>query len=166
MRPVASKAFDKDITFDLETSQEVLVIGQSSTNFSMQFREFDLVVQLFGVQDVLKPGKCVVEVLHLGSLEDKVTLSSMLFDVLVEFHHRDILGQVTDEDSLHGLVLLGRLIHWLLIGQILERFQIAELRECAKWAKSRDVGRLRVTLIQVDALLEVLHLHEVEQALK
>ena len=85
----------------------------------MKSRELDLLHKFSGIEYVAEPGKCIVEVLHLWTFEHKFTFASILFDVLVQLDHRDVLGQVANEDGLHGLVLLSSWGHLLCL-QILD----------------------------------------------
>jgi hypothetical protein len=87
MSPALAESFDEDVSTCVLGSEELLVAGESSAHFTMDFRELDVLDELAGGQDVAKAGESVVEVLHLGTLEDEFTLAGVLFDVLVEFDH-------------------------------------------------------------------------------
>ena len=67
MRPVNSEAFHKNVAPGFTASEEFFVIRESPTNFSMEFRELDVVEQSTSLDDVGKAAKSVVEVLESRS---------------------------------------------------------------------------------------------------
>ena len=67
VRPVNSEAFHKNIALGFTASEELLVIGQSSTNLAMKLRELDLIEKSTSLDDVGKAAKSVVEVLKSRS---------------------------------------------------------------------------------------------------
>jgi hypothetical protein len=67
VRPVNSEAFHKNVASRFTASEELLVVGKSSTNFSMKFRELDVVEQSTSLDNVGKAAKSVVEILESRS---------------------------------------------------------------------------------------------------
>ena len=73
MSPKVAKAFDKDIATHLDILEELFVVRQGSARLTMDLWELDVFEQLGCVQDVLEPGKGIVEVPHLGPKQDKIS---------------------------------------------------------------------------------------------
>jgi len=64
MGPVVSKALDEDVGLWGTVPQKLFVVGESSADFSAEFRELDVCEQLPSLHDVREPTECVVEVLQ------------------------------------------------------------------------------------------------------
>lgn len=67
--PLIAKAFDENVTFGLDTPQEIFVVGEGATGLAVQLGELDLLKELLGIQDVRESRKGVVKVLHLGPID-------------------------------------------------------------------------------------------------
>ena len=65
--PLVAEAFHEEIGLRGAVAQDLLVVGQGATHFSVQFRKLDLVNQLPGLHDVREAAEGVVKVLECRS---------------------------------------------------------------------------------------------------
>ena len=71
--PIASKTFDEDIASNLDVLQQLFVIRQGTASLTVDFGELDLFQQFGCIQNVLETSKCIVEVSHLGPVNEWVS---------------------------------------------------------------------------------------------
>lgn len=64
VRPMNAESFHENVALRLTTSEELFVVGESPTDFTMKLRELDVVEQSTSLDYVREAAKGVVEVLE------------------------------------------------------------------------------------------------------
>ena len=64
VRPINAETFHENVALRLTTSEELFVVGESPTDFTMKLRELDVVEQSTSLDYVREAAKGVVEVLE------------------------------------------------------------------------------------------------------